>query len=108
MPAAPRSPARRGRAHVTLLTGRRSSAHCDNARPPEALVTFPVPMSSLPVTCRSPAWDWHSGDEGNHHDPHTEPQHRGRPDGHAFPAGGHGPVVTDRTAAQPARADGAI
>src|SRR5260221_8891045 len=39
-PAAPRSPARRGRAHVTLLTGRRSSAHCDNARPPEALVSL--------------------------------------------------------------------
>src|SRR5258708_9973019 len=27
-------------------------------------VTFPLRMSSLPVTCRSPPRAWHSGDEG--------------------------------------------
>src|SRR5882724_13609040 len=45
------------------FTGRRSPAHCDNAGRARPGVTFPLRMSSLPVTCRSPPRAWHSGDE---------------------------------------------
>src|ERR1700758_1366928 len=50
-------------AQVAPTAGRCSPAHCDIARPPEAGVTFPPRMSSLPVTCRSPPRPWRSGDE---------------------------------------------
>src|SRR5260370_32883577 len=77
-------------------------------RPPKRLpgVTFPAGLASLTGDARLRGRRCRPAGERRTHDPHSKPHNRGRAAGLASLPGECPPVLPDRAAARPARADG--